>query len=501
VSAPFTDTDDEAGTPAPALSGQEATMSNRQEHTDQQTEQPSPVRGERADGHGRDAQEATGASFIAPLTRALAEQPQRQRSGREDRPSRPLEAGRGTFAALSVPNYRRYFAGQAVSMIGTWMQATAQSWLVLTLTHSSTALGVVVALQTLPLLLLAPYGGVIGDRLDKRKLMIVLQGALGVQALILGLLTVTGSVRVWQVGLLAALLGINTAFQNPAEQSFTLELVGAEHLRNAVTLNGVLVNVARTVGPAAAGILLATVGAGVCFLFNAVSVTAVIASLATLDRSALKTTPAAPRTRGQLRQGLRYVRSTASLAVPLLMMAAVGSLTYEFQISLPVMASRGLHVGPAGFGFMTASMGIGAIIGGLILASRGKTGIAPLVLAATGFGTAMALATVAPSLPIELGALALAGAGSIAFMSTGSSTLQLTSEPDMRGRVMSLWLVAFQGSTPIGAPIVGYMTAALGPRAGLGIGALTLFLAAIAGHLALTRRPRPTLPIPGTQTA
>lgn len=343
MSALFTHTDDEAGAPAPVTSGQEATMSNRDEHRDPQTEEPSEAQADRADSHD----ETTGSSFIAQLTRALAEQLRRHGpDGREERSSQPPQADRGTFAALSVPNYRRYFAGQAVSMIGTWMQATAQSWLVLTLTHASTALGIVVALQTLPLLLLAPYGGVIADRLDKRKLMIALQGAMGIQAMILGLLTVTGSARVWEVGALAALLGINTAFQNPAEQSFTLELVGAEHLRNAVTLNGVLVNVARAVGPAAAGILLATVGAGVCFLFNAISVTAVIASLATLDRSALKPTPATPRTRGQFRQGLRYVRSTASLAVPLLMMAAVGSLTYEFQISLPVMASRDSTPGP-----------------------------------------------------------------------------------------------------------------------------------------------------------
>jgi MFS family permease len=477
-------------------------MSHRHERQDEQTTEPSEARGDRPERHDDGEPAATDGSFIAQLARSLADQLRRRGADRpEDRPARLLRARRGTFAALSVPNYRRYLAGQAVSMIGTWMQATAQSWLVLSLTHSSTALGIVVGLQTLPLLLLAPYGGVIADRLDKRRLMIALQTAMGAQALILGVLTATGSVRVWQVALLAAMLGINTAFANPAEQSFTLELVGSEHLRNAVTLNGVLVNVARTLGPAAAGILLATVGAGVCFLLNAVSFAAAIASLATLDRSALTPTAPASRTRGQLRQALRYVRSTPGLAVPLLMMAAVGSLTYEFQISLPVMASRGFHAGPAGFGFMTAAMGIGAVLGGLILASRGKTGIGPLVLAATGFGTAITLATVAPSLPFELVALALAGAGSIAFMSTGSSTLQLTADPEMRGRVMSLWLVTFQGTTPIGAPIVGYTMAALGARAGLGLAALTCFIAAIAGHLALTRKPRPTLPVPGTQTA
>jgi MFS family permease len=477
-------------------------MSNRHEPRDEQAQQTSDARGDRPDGHDASEPGTDDASFIAQFTRALADQLKRRGAdSQEDRSSRLRLARRGTFAALSVPNYRRYFAGQAVSMIGTWMQATAQSWLVLTLTHSSSALGVVVALQTLPLLLLAPYGGVIADRLDKRRLLIALQAAMGAQALILGVLTVTGSVRVWQVGLLAALLGVNTAFANPAEQSFTLELVGSEHLRNAVTLNGIMVNVARTLGPAVAGILLATVGDGICFLLNAASGIAVVISLATLDRLALTPTPPAPRTPGQLREGLRYVRSNAELAVPLLMMAAIGSFTYEFQISLPVMASRGLHVGPAGFGFMTSAMGTGSIIAGLILASRGRTGTGPLVLAATGFGTAMTLATVAPSLPFELGALALAGTGSIAFMSTGSSSLQLTAEPEMRGRVMSLWLVAFQGTTPIGAPIVGYTMAALGARAGLGLGALACFTAAIAGHLALTRRTRPTLPVPGAQTA
>ena len=180
--------------------------------------------------------------------------------------TRVIRAGRVTFAALSVPNYRLYYGGQAISLIGTWMQMTAQAWLVLTLTHSSTALGVIVALQTLPVLLLGPYGGVIADRVDKRRLSIVLQAAMGVQALILGVLTVTGEVQVWQIGVLAALLGLNNAFENPARQSFMLEMVGPEHLRNAVSLNSVLANTARMIGPAVAGILIATVGVGVCFL-------------------------------------------------------------------------------------------------------------------------------------------------------------------------------------------------------------------------------------------
>jgi MFS family permease len=405
--------------------------------------------------------------------------------------TRVMRAGRVTFASLSIPNYRRYYAGQSISLIGTWMQMTAQSWLVFTLTHSGTMLGVVIALQTLPVLVLGPYGGVVADRVDKRRLMIALQSAMGVQALILGLLTVTGSVRVWEIGILAVLLGFNNAFENPARQSFMMELVGAEHLRNAVSLNSVLVNVARSIGPAVAGILIATVGDGVCFLVNAASFIPVVFTLTSMDTSKLATVTPTPRARGQLREGLRYISSTPTLAVPLVMMAVAGCLTYEFQVSLPVMADRGLHAGATGFGFMTAAMGVGAVFGGLFVAARGKTGLRPLVISALGFGTALALATIAPNLGLELLALALAGVGSIAFMSMGNSTLQLNSAPEMRGRVMSLWFVAFQGSTPIGGPVVGLTMAGVGPRAGLGLGAAVALLVAFGGAVAFRRLAAP----------
>ncbi|HTU86810.1 MAG TPA: MFS transporter [Solirubrobacteraceae bacterium] len=403
--------------------------------------------------------------------------------------TRVVRAGRVTFAALSVPNYRRYFFGQATSLIGTWMQMTAQSWLVFSITHSSTWLGVIVALQTLPVLVLGPYGGVIADRVDKRRVMIALQTAMGVQALILGLLTVTGNVHIWEIGLLAALLGFNNAFENPARQSFMLEMVGPEHLRNAVSLNSVLANTARVIGPAVAGILISTVGEGVCFLVNSASFIAVVFSLLTMDQAAINAIEPTPRARGQLREGLRYVRRTPELAVPLLMMAAVGCLAYEFQVSLPVMASRGLHVGATGYGFMTASMGVGAVLGGLLVAARGKIGLRPLVLSASGFGLALALAAIAPSLPLEMLALAFVGWGSISFMSMGNSTLQLTAEPGMRGRVMSLWFVAFQGSTPIGGPTVGWLMGVAGARSGLGLAAVTCFVVALGGLAALHAVP------------
>ena len=229
----------------------------------------------------------------------------------------PADVGRRTFAALANPNYRRWYAGQGISLVGTWMQTIAQGWLVYTLSGSGTELGLVVALQMLPVLFLAPYAGVIADRVDKRLLIIAVQAVMGVLALALGLLTVTGVVQLWQVFVLAALLGVATAFDNPARQAFVMELVGPEHVRNAVTLNSVLVNAARAVGPAVAGILIATVGVSVCFLVNAGSYLAVIASLLLLDRSALQPSRPAPRARGQLREGLRYVVSTPALAVPL----------------------------------------------------------------------------------------------------------------------------------------------------------------------------------------
>jgi MFS family permease len=281
------------------------------------------------------------------------------------------------------------------------------------------------------------------------------------------------------------LLGVNNAFENPARQSFMLEMVGPEHLRNAVSLNSVLVNVARTIGPAIAGLLIATVGEGVCFLANAASFIAVIVSLLTLDLAAIHPSPPSGREPGQLREGLRYVKNNRELAIPLLMMALVGTLAYEFQVTLPVMARQGLHVGAAGYGFMTAAMGAGAVVGGLLVAAVGRTGLRPLVLASGAFGAVIGLAALAPTLPVELAALALVGWASISFMATGNSTLQLGAAPSMRGRVMALWFVAFQGSTPIGGPLVGWVMAWAGARAGLGVGAITCLLVALMGLMAL----------------
>jgi MFS family permease len=408
--------------------------------------------------------------------------------------TRLFAVGRDTFASLSIPNYRRYFAGQAISLVGTWMQMIAQSWLVLTITGSSVDLGFIVALQALPVLLLGPYGGVIADRVDKRRLMIVLQSLMGVQALVLGLLTVFGAIHLWEIAVLATALGINTAFENPSRQAFITEMVGAKSLRNAVSLNSVLVNVARAVGPAVAGLLIATVGEGVCFLVNAGSFVAVVASLLTMDSSQLRPSEPTPRARGQLREGLSYVRHSPDLALPLLMMGLVGMLTYEFQVSLPTMDHQALHLGSSGYGFMTAAMGAGAVIGGLYTAARGHTGLRPLVLASSGFGVFVLLAAVAPDLPFELAALAFVGASSVSFIAIGNATLQLAAAPQMRGRVMALWFVAFQGSTPIGGPLVGWIIAAAGARVGLGVGGVTCLVVAALGVAALRHWPARSAP-------
>jgi MFS family permease len=407
--------------------------------------------------------------------------------------SRVVAVGRRTFSALSILNYRRYFIGQAISLVGTWMQAVANSWLVYVITHSATDVGVAVAAQTIPILVLGPYGGVIADRVDKRRLMVVLQIAMGVQALVLGLLTVTGVVRYWEVLALAVILGLNNAFENPTRQTFILEMVGPDELRNAVSLNSTLFNAARAVGPAAAGLLIAAVGTGWCFLINAASFAAVVYSLVTLDKTALTPSPPARREKGQVREGFRYVRRTPRLLIPLVMMGIIGMLAYEFQVVLPVVAKGVFHGGPQAYGFETAAIGAGAIVGGLVTATRGSTGLRPFTIGSVVFGLTIAVAAIAPTLGIELLALGFVGWASITFASTGNATLQLEADPSMRGRVMSLWAVAFLGTTPVGGPLIGWIMAESNGRVGLAVGAASCFVAAgLGAGWMLARGPQRT---------
>jgi MFS family permease len=353
------------------------------------------------------------------------------------------------------------------------------------LTHSATDIGFVVALQTLPVLVLGPYGGVIADRVDKRRLMIGLQSMMALQATALAVLAILHMVTYLDVCLLAVVLGLNNAFENPSRQAFVLEMVGADNLRNAVSLNSTMNNVARAVGPAVAGVLIAAVGEGWCFALNAVSFIAVVGSLLAMDRSTLHPSTPTLRAKGQLREGFRYVAKTPKLAIPLVMMALVGMLAYEFQVTLPIVAGKVFHGSSATYGLLLAVMGIGAVIGGLWTAARGKTGSRALTRASIVFGICMTFASLAPFLGIEFVAIAVVGFASVTFLSMANSTLQLNTEPQMRGRVMALWAVAFMGSTPIGGPLIGWITSSAGARVGLGVGAASCFAAGMIGWLAL----------------
>jgi MFS family permease len=409
-----------------------------------------------------------------------------------------------TFAAFRVPNFRLYCAGQAVSLVGTWMQGVAQSWLVLELTGSATLLGVVVAAQFVPVLVAAPYGGLVADRMDKRRLLLVTQATSAVLAGLLGWLTVAHVVRVWMVVGFALALGAVNAVDTPTRQSFVPELVGPRLLGNAVSLNSVMVSGARAVGPAVAGLLIAEVGAGMCFLLNAVSFVAVLLALAVMHPDRRYAASPVLRARGQLVAGFRYARRIPGIRTPLLMMAVVGTLAYEFQVVLPVLATSGLHGDATIFGYLTSAMGVGAVFGGLGVAARGRAGLIPLVIVAGCFAAGLGVATLAPSLPAELVALAIVGVASTAFLAIGNTTLQLICAPPFRGRVMALWTVAFLGSTPVGGPIIGVIVEHAGPRAGLAVGAVACLVAAVLGLLSMSRvsagqrlLPRATPPLAG----
>lgn len=398
---------------------------------------------------------------------------------------------RRTFRSLGVRNYRLYFTGQVVSASGTWMQTVAQAWLVLKLTNSAIALGMVTALQFLPLLLLGAWGGVLADRFEKRRLLFVTQSSAGSLALLLAVLTATGSVRLWMVYALAVLLGLVNAADMPTRQAFVQDMVGPQHVSNAVTLNSVVMNSARVIGPALAAALIAASGLATCFFVNAVSYLAVLTSLALMRTGELNEPVVVPRARGLAKEGLRYVRSEPGLRTPLLMMVAIGTLTFEFQVSLPLLARYTFGGGAGTYGMMLSLMGAGAVVGGLVVAGRRwRPGTRTLSLIASVFGVLILAVALAPGLPAALAVILPMGAASVAFIATANTTLQLRADPVMRGRVMALYSVAFLGSTPVGALIVGGVGSAFGARSALAIGGLAALAAAAAAQLHLRRRAR-----------
>ncbi len=392
-----------------------------------------------------------------------------------------------SFDSLSVPNYRRYFAGQLVSLSGNWMQTVAEVWLILELTGSGVAVGLTTALQFLPILLFGAWGGLLADRFAKRRLLIVTQAAMALPALALLAVTVTGVVVPWMVFAMVFARGTVNAVDNPTRQSFVIEMVGPDRVVNAVSLNSVIVHSARIVGPALAGVLIATVGIAPCFAVNAASFGGMIAALWLMDPKHLGAAPPAARERGAIRAGLRYVRRTPELAVPLALMALVGTFGFNFQVILPLLARFSFGGDASVYAALVCAMGVGSVIGALVIGAHGRTGPRLIAGAALAFGGLAFLAALMPSLALEIPVLALLGGSAVAFAASVNSSLQLAVEPHMRGRVMALYSVVFLGSTPIGGPLAGWLSQAYDPRVALLLASIAGLAAAAAGHVSLSR--------------
>jgi MFS family permease len=387
-------------------------------------------------------------------------------------------AARQTFSSMRIRNFRLFFVAQLISVSGTWMQAVAQAWLVLHLTGSGVDLGIVVGLQFLPMLLLGPFGGLVADRADKRTLLFATQSTGGLLALVLGGLVVTDTVVLWQVYLLAGLLGVVNLFDNPARQTFMIEMVGRDDLPNAVSLNASVMNASRVVGPAIGGVIITVFGLGICFFVNAASYVAVIVGLAMMRTSELHPTAPVARARGQVREGFRYVWATPALRNVLLAVSLIGIFAYNFTVTLALLAKVTFHGGAGAYAVLTSCMGAGAVIGGLVAAHRARPTPRLLQGLALTFGGLMAAVAFAPTLLAADLLIVLMGAASIGFIATANATLQLTSDPAMRGRVMALYAMAFLGTTPIGAPLVGAIAQWTNPRVALLAGAVATVVAA-----------------------
>jgi MFS family permease len=395
-----------------------------------------------------------------------------------------------TFSSLRVPNYRKYFTGQVISITGNWMQIVGEMWLMVKLTGSGVSVGLTAGLQFLPILLFGAWGGLLADRMSKRTLLTITQLGMMVPALTLFAIVATGVAAPWMVLALVLVRGTILAFDNPARQSFVVEIVGKDRVLNAVALNSVVVHCSRILGPAAAGTIIALIGIAPCFLVNAFSFLAMFIALRTMDTGALHTPKPAERARGEVRSALRYVRRTPELLIPLAMMALVGTISFNFQVLLPLLADFTWHGTASTYALLTGAMGVGSVAGALAAGARGRVSGGLLVVASALFGLCLALAALAPTLELQVLALVPLGAASVTFAAGVNSTLQVAVEPVMRGRVMALYSIVFLGSTPIGAPLVGWLAEVAGPRAGLWAGAAACLVAAGGAAVAFRRAER-----------
>ena len=393
-----------------------------------------------------------------------------------------------TFAALRVRNFRLYIFGQTISQVGTWMQTIAQGWLVLRLTDDSgTALGFMIALQTLPVLLFAPAGGLVVDRVNKQKLLLVTQVLSGVQALALWALVATGNAELWMVYLLGLGLGFVLVLDNPVRQSMPIELVGGGLLTNAVTLNNINFNISRVFGPALAAVTIRQLGISPCFLINSISYGTVVIALLMIRRSELHIQPRQSRAKRQIRDGLRYVWRTPQLRVPVLMMFVVGTLTYETAVTLPLLAKTTFGGDAGTYGLFTGAMGLGAVVVGLGYATRMRVTRRLFLRLTFLLGALMLVCAVAPTLVLEVVALVALGGVSVTFLAAANATLQMATPPQMRGRVLALWSMAFMGTVPIGGPLVGWIAEHLGPRWSMFVGGAGPIAAAVVAWPMMAR--------------
>ncbi|CCK29301.1 integral membrane efflux protein [Streptomyces davaonensis JCM 4913] len=391
------------------------------------------------------------------------------------------------FSSLSVRNYRLYFIGQVVSNTGTWMQRIAQDWLVLSLTGSATAVGITTALQFLPMLLFGLYGGVLVDRLPKRPTLLVTQTAMALTGLALAFLTLTGHVEVWHVYVAAFAVGLATVIDNPARQTFVTEMVGRDQLQNAVSLNSANFQSARLVGPAVAGLMITGVGTGWAFLFNGLSFVAPIAGLLLMRARDLHVVERSPRAKGQLREGLQYVAGRPELIWTIVLVGFVSTFGFNFPVYLSAFADDVFHAGAGSYSLFNTLMAVGSLSGALLAARRGTARFRVLVAGAVAFGTLEIVAALAPSLWLFALLMAPIGMFGMTVNVTANSSVQLSTDPAMRGRVMSLYMMVFMGGAPLGAPIAGWITDAYGVRAGLAAGGAIAALAAAVIGLVLAR--------------
>jgi MFS family permease len=405
----------------------------------------------------------------------------------------PAGTPRGrSLRAFRNPNYRLYFFGQAVSQTGSWLQRVAQSWLVLDLTDSPAALGIVTAAQFLPILILSLFAGVIADRLPRRGLLYVISIIESIQSIVLAALTLSGTIQLWHVYVLAGVLGIASAFEMPTRQVFLSELVQRDELQSGISLNSSVFNAARIVGPGIGGVIIAAWGVGWCFALNAVSFIAVLISLAIMNMHHLREIRRAPRAAlwAQLADGLRYSARTAALGFPLLLLAVIGTFAYNFGVTLPLLARYALDLGAVGFGSLNTAMGVGSLVGALGVAARLSPTRAVLVAAAGAFSTLLLAVAVSPWYVLTLLILVAAGVASVTYSAVTNTTLQLNSREEYRGRVLSLYTLLFAGSTPIGGAVTGWLANAWGIRVTMAIEAGICLAATLIGLLWTMARAR-----------